>query len=180
MNTSPKKPAVQTVLVLLFFFTVIFPFQTEAEPIQPLANAPFDIQEAYNQVSADFVLYQLFLQAEETPLGPILINVHNPDEAHGLLKRGFCDELAGAIYSSYAWYDGEHGCLFLIPCDGIPIMGLVEKSEVKFIREEQDRLSFQYRFENCYQPGDAYIYKVKTRLEEGRWKIEALELIEAL
>jgi hypothetical protein len=180
LNITLKIPAVQALFFLLCFLTLIFPYEAGAEPAQPLIKAPPDVQQAYQQISDDFDLYQQFLQADETSRGPVLLNARNPDEAYVFLSRGFGSDLAAAICSSFTWYDSELECLFLIPCEGLPTIGLTEKNGVMYSWEAKDMLSFQYRFENCYQPGDAYLYRVTVRLLDGRWKIETLELFEAV
>ncbi|MEN6389419.1 MAG: hypothetical protein ABFD04_03315 [Syntrophomonas sp.] len=177
MNSPQKLPAIRALFVLLYLFAALPQDKADAASIKPLSMAPPNVGQAFQQVMADFNLYQQFLQVQETPGGQVLLNARNPDEASIFLSRGFCDDLADAICASFTWYDRERGRLMLIPCDGLPTIGPAQKNDVLYYMEGQDLLTFQYRFENCYQPGDAYLYSVRTRLQDGWWKVEALELL---
>lgn len=157
---------------------MVLPFKTEAVFVQPLDKAPPYVQQAYSQVSADFEIYLEFLQVEESPGGLLLLNARTPHEAQAFLSRGFSVDLADAICSSFTRYDRERERLILVPCDGLPTIGAAQKNGVQYYMEGQESIVFQYRFENCYQPGDAYLYCVRTRLEDGWWKVGALELLE--
>lgn len=177
--TIPSRPmAVPAFFAFFCLLAIVLPFKTEAVYVQPLIQAPPYVQQAYAQVSADFDIYQEFLQVEESPGGLLLLNARTPYEAQTFLSRGFSVDLADAICSSFTRYDIEREHLMLIPCDGLPTIGAAQKNGVLYYMEGQDSIIFQYRFEDCYQPGDAYLYCVRTRLEDGWWKVEALELLE--
>lgn len=178
MNNIRKLPAVRALFVLIYISMIGLPFTAHAAYSQPLDQAPPEIKQAYLHLSADFELYLRFLEVNETSREPVLVNAHNPKEARVFLNRGFSDYLADAICSSFTRYDKERELLILIPCDGLPMLGLEEREDIQYNRESQEYVSFQYLFKNCYRSGDAYLYSVKAKLADGWWKIEDLDLRE--
>ncbi|MEN6349737.1 MAG: hypothetical protein ABFD08_10135 [Syntrophomonas sp.] len=178
MNNLRNLPDVRALFVLIYISMVGLPLTAHAAYSQPLDQAPPEIQQAYLHVSADFELYLRFLDVNETGGEPVLENAHNPREARVFLNRGFSDYLADAIYSNFTRYDKERELLILIPCDGLPMLGLEERDGIQYNLHGQEAVLFQYMFKNCYRPGDAYLYSVTARLNDGWWKIEDLDLRE--
>lgn len=178
LNSLKKLPAFQALFVLFCLFMLMLPLNANGASSKPLSQAPLDIQEAYRHISDDFNLYQQFLQVEQTAQGPVLINARNPGEACRFLAPGFGKDLSNAIWSSCTWYDQERERLVLIPGDGIPLLGKQEQGAVVYCQESDEILHFQYRFENAYRTGNAYLYEVEAQFTGGHWKIQALQLSE--
>lgn len=156
----------------------LYPGQTPiASSEQSLTQAPVEIEAAYNQIVDSFNLYNTFLEADYRYDGKFLLrHARNPDQAYDFLACGFSADMAKRICEAYTIWNPQLRELLLMPQDGLPVLNHETRRNVVFSQNKPDYIDFMCIFTNCYAPGDAYRYSVTAHLEDGRWKVDDLNL----
>ena len=158
-----------TSLVILAF-VIGFPIAA-ATPEENLA--PVDIQAGVlNDVINSFRIYSSFFKDD------LCLPVHatNRQEAINYLTNGWSEELAVSIVDTYTYWDTNLKRLVILPSDGMPILSADDISKITCHKTGSDSILLKRFYENCYYPGDLYLYQVSAGYTGEKWIIIRLEL----
>jgi hypothetical protein len=135
--------------------------------------------EAFSEITDCFQLYSsMFNDVVLETDNYYLIPEHGktPEMAFEYLGNGFTDDLAHAIVNTFLEWNPASGTMYIIPCDGIPVLTYSDFEDIQYFMENHDSIIFQRHYYNCYSAGDHYCYQVQGILTSSGWKISELKL----
>lgn len=173
------------ILLMVFGVFSYIPALAE-EPSQPAENNKASLswteeeKQAFSSMVQSFQLYESLL-GDIYEYGDYRIPVHGKSlpEAMTYLDAGFETELAAGIIEAYLQWVPEIQKMEVIPCDGIPTLSENDKEFLTCSQPDEKTIVFQRFYENCYNIGDCYLFKVTLHHQNPQgWRIVDLALEE--
>lgn len=163
---------------LLFLFLItLFISPVLAVNLSPARGtaAPPPADEAARAVLTAFHLYSSFL-GETCLANGKAIPVHGPTPAQAInyLQSGFSQQLAVAIIDETTCWDKEQGTLVVVPKEGIPVLTEADLPLLVPTVCSEHQVLIERRYQDCFAPGDSYLYIVEVIKTDCGWRVNHL------
>lgn len=164
--------------IVTLIITVIIMVSSPAivlSPDLPYPDQTQDFKDVFNDIVTDFDLYTSLLSDtyyDDNYL--ILTCFDSPESAFKYLSAGFSPPLAQSIVDYYLHWVPQLGKMTVIPKDSIPVITAVDQPYSKIERISPTKVVLERIYNNCYEKGDHYLYRITAYQEESRWIIVEL------
>ena len=157
-------------ILMLFTPPVLAPIKTDQ-----LSNA--SCNDIFEDIIADYALYASLLY-DVYPVDQYRVSLHanNPDAASAYLRGGFTPALAADIAGYYLQWLPDIEKMAVIPTDSIPIITEADKLYLSIEWISPDKILIYRTYNDCYEPGDRFLYRIIAQAQEDNWIIEDLQL----
>lgn len=165
-----------TLLISVFLTAVLI--SPAVAPTNTLSTISAD---NFEQIFADIVSdYELFisLTRDVDTMSQYQVSRHakTPDAATCYLSPGFDPVLSQALVDYYLQYLPNPELLAVIPTESIPTITEVDKPYINLKHISSEQVILERLYEDCYIPGDRYLYRITARYNSNRWVITDLQL----
>ncbi|MEA1961817.1 MAG: hypothetical protein U9N81_11225 [Bacillota bacterium] len=141
-----------------------------------------DIEDSFSEVIFGDVLYDfscyrsLLLDTVEYQGMYLPVHADNYQEAVDYLSQGFSSPLAEAIATCYFTDSTPPGYFQIRPMDSIPILTPGDRSRTWIYLQTNSDAQVYCTFNDCYEPGDRYLYSLSLKKFNSRWIIHSINL----
>ena len=158
-----------------------------SEPLPDKSSMPLALGSTSQTVNAvfshtveSFALYSSFLE-DYTLNNDYLVPLHgsSQQQAQNYLNSGFTADMAKAIVDECTVYNSKLGCLVINPGDGIPVLTNRDRNEILLYSENENKIVFLRKYNNCYAEGDEYQFLITMTRDDNSWKISDLSFTAA-
>lgn len=160
-----------TALILMFCtLPVLAPIETDQ-----FCNTNFD--EIFQDIVADYETYTS-LMYDVYPIDQYQVSLHvnTPEAATAYLSGGFTPALAADIVGYYLNWLPAVDKMSIIPTESIPIITEADRLYLTIERISPDKVLIKRIYNDCYEPGDSFLYCIVAQNIDGTWIIEDLQL----
>lgn len=172
MRIKPLMILLLLTLLIILVLPVNLTTARETPEVHPAREATLAVLTAFH-------LYSSFLGETHLNNGKA-IPIHGPTPAQAIyyLLPGFSPELALAIVEETTRWDEDKGTLVVVPRGGIPVLTEADVPHLVPVVCSETRVLFERRYQDCFFPGDSYLYTIEVIKTDGVWKVKSLGLQE--
>ena len=163
-------------LIILTAIIMLFMTSPTHTPVSEATPAATDATAVLNDIVADFeILASVWVNA--APCADYLITEFEDSESAAVyLGAGFEPDLAHDLAAFLLTDAPGVDRMVVTPTEFIPMISAADLPHLNAKHTSPDTVVINRCYDDCYQPGDRYVYTITARSYGGHWKISGLTL----